>query len=350
MAGQLVGSIDTSALGILHDAQLDYYGKRVAVASNDHTVCIWDITDPSQQRPMGELKAHEGPVWRVSWAHPMFGSLLATCGYDMKVIIWKEAQPGNWQIAYMDTSHTASVNDVQFCPREYGLRLACASSDGTVSVLSHGPDQQWRRASFPAHQGGAQSVSWAPVHHDRVSEITSTTMRLATGGCDSTVAIWKCDNENWMADGPPLPAAHTDWVRVVAWQPDGSSVVASGSWDKSVIIWAQEVEGQPWRQRCRFTAAGKVEGLSWSVTGSILAVSCGESETTLYKEAIDGKYEEVAKVNEPGFIEVASSFSASIGSGVKAEVAEDAGNFSPPAANSGFAQQQQAVLESFQMM
>ena len=28
---------------------------------------------------------HEGPVWQVSWAHPMFGNLLASCSYDRKV-------------------------------------------------------------------------------------------------------------------------------------------------------------------------------------------------------------------------------------------------------------------------
>mmetsp|Transcript_12986 Transcript_12986/g.23882 ORF Transcript_12986/g.23882 Transcript_12986/m.23882 type:complete len:302 (-) Transcript_12986:106-1011(-) len=298
MAGQLLGSLDTSAMGAVHDAQLDYYGKRAAVAASDNKVCIWDITDPSQQRLAAELKAHEGPVWRVSWAHPMYGSLVATCSYDMKVIIWKEVQPGNWQIAHVDTSHTASVNDISFCPGEYGLRLACASSDGTVSVLSHGPDQQWRRSAFSAHQGGAQSVSWAPWAPSHVRENSVPTMRLATGGCDNGVAIWKCENDAWIPDGLLLPAAHTDWVRVVAWQPDGSSVVASGSWDRSVIIWTQELEGQPWRQRCKFATAGKVEGLSWSVTGSILAVSCDDSETTLYKEAIDGKYEEVGKVGE----------------------------------------------------
>ena len=28
---------------------------------------------------------HEGPVWQVSWAHPKYGSILASCSYDRKV-------------------------------------------------------------------------------------------------------------------------------------------------------------------------------------------------------------------------------------------------------------------------
>lgn len=33
--------------------------------------------------------------------------------------------------------HTASVNSIAFGPQELGLVLACASSDGSVSVVEH---------------------------------------------------------------------------------------------------------------------------------------------------------------------------------------------------------------------
>lgn len=296
MSTQLPETLDTSSLGLLHDVQLDYYGKRLAAGSGDGTVNIWDITD-GQQKPVGLLKGHEGPVWKVSWAHPKFGSLLATCGYDMKVIVWKEVA-SQWHMAFVDMSHSASVNDVEFCPWEHGLRVACASSDGTISILTHQPDQ-WRRASFPAHAGGAQAVSWMPVQH---RDGVTPALRLASGGCDNSVSIWKCESEVWAQELPTLAPAHSDWVRDVAWRPDGSSVVASGSWDRTVVIWSQEVEGQPWRQVCKLAVAGKVEGLSWSVTGSILAISFADSETALYKEAYDGRYEEVGRVGEPGFM------------------------------------------------
>jgi protein transport protein SEC13 len=39
--------------------------------------------------------------------------------------------------------HTASVNSIAFAPHELGLILACASSDGTVSLLEHTPDGSW---------------------------------------------------------------------------------------------------------------------------------------------------------------------------------------------------------------
>jgi len=241
-------------------------------------------------------------------------SVLASCGYDMKVIIWKETNPSQWQIAHCDTAHTASVNSVQFCPWEFGLRLACASSDGTVSVLSHSPqDQQWHRVSFQAHACGVQDLTWATATMQTSGQSTpasgsSASIRLATGGCDSAVKIWRFENECWSQEQPPLPAAHTDWVRAVAWRPDDARVLASGSWDKTVIICEQErdTEGS-WRQVSKLSLHDKVEGLSWSETGGVLAVSVGDGEVALYKETSDRSYVEIAKVNETGLQDVSNT-------------------------------------------
>jgi len=107
--------------------------------------------------------SHTGPVWQVAWAHPKYGHILASCSYDGKVLIWKEQQGGSavggWIKIKEHTLHTASgnpefvvfstmawtlspiffslpVNSVSWAPHELGAILACASSDGKVSVLT----------------------------------------------------------------------------------------------------------------------------------------------------------------------------------------------------------------------
>jgi len=352
MSGQMIGSFDTSAAGLLTGIQYDYYGQRAAAASIDNTIHIWDVSD-GQQKMAGQLKGHEGPVWKISWAHPKFGSIVASCGYDMKVIIWKEVQQGNWQIAHMDSSHTASVNDVEFCPWELGLRLACASSDGTVSVLTYvAQEAQWRRAAFAANAGGSQAVSWAPAQHEKDGSALST-MRLVSGGCDNSVGIWKCENEAWSPEFPPIPSAHSDWVRDVAWRPtEGASVVASGSWDKTVTIYVQEMEGQHWRSLCTIPLASKVESLNWCESGSILGIAHGESDVVLYKETYDGKFEEIGKVSESGYTEVPSSVTAALAASAQglpsqgSPIKQDA----PPAQNQELQQQTANVLDAFGIM
>jgi FK506-binding protein 1 len=83
--------------------------------------------------------------------------------------------------------------------------------------------------------------------------------------------------------------------------------MASGSWDKTVVIWVQEVEGHPWRQVTKLHLPDKVEGLSWSETGGVLAVSFGDGESAMYKDAGDGSYTQVAKVHENGLEDVPNS-------------------------------------------
>ena len=36
------------------------------------------------------LNSHTAPIWQISWAHPSFGSILASCSYDSRVFVWKE--------------------------------------------------------------------------------------------------------------------------------------------------------------------------------------------------------------------------------------------------------------------
>lgn len=81
---------------MIHDAQLDYYGRRLATCSSDKTVKIFDVVG-EQHVHLADLRGHEGPVWQVAWAHPKFGTLLASCSFDHRVIVWKETQDNQWQ-------------------------------------------------------------------------------------------------------------------------------------------------------------------------------------------------------------------------------------------------------------
>lgn len=81
---------------------------------------------------------HKGSVWQVSWAHPRFGKIIASCGYDTKVFIYKKNKLGNskgeWSKIYEYSEHKNSVNSIAFAPHEYGLILLCGSSDGCISL------------------------------------------------------------------------------------------------------------------------------------------------------------------------------------------------------------------------
>ena len=48
--------------------------------------------------------------------------------------------------------HTASVNAISFAPHELGLALAAASSDGSISVLTHTADAGWHTEKASAEE------------------------------------------------------------------------------------------------------------------------------------------------------------------------------------------------------
>lgn len=51
--------------------------------------------------------SNTAPVWQVAWAHPKFGTILASCAYDGRVLIFKE-QNGTWTKIHENNKHTAS--------------------------------------------------------------------------------------------------------------------------------------------------------------------------------------------------------------------------------------------------
>jgi WD40 repeat protein len=94
--GLMTLTLESGHQDMVHDAQLDYYGRRLATCSSDRTVKVFDIVG-DQQTHLADLRGHEGPVWQVCWGHPKFGSVLASCSFDHRVIIWKESQGNQWQ-------------------------------------------------------------------------------------------------------------------------------------------------------------------------------------------------------------------------------------------------------------
>ncbi|CAG8980303.1 hypothetical protein HYALB_00013671 [Hymenoscyphus albidus] len=287
---------------MIHDAVLDYYGRRLATCSSDRTVKIFEVEGESH-RLTETLKGHEGAVWSVSWAHPKFGNILASAGYDGRVLIWRETGT-SWTRVFEFTLHTASVNIISWSPHESGCLLACASSDGNVSVLEF-KDNAMDHKIFPAHGIGVNSVSWAPssAPGSLVSAAGGAggVKRFVTGGSDNTLKIWAFDqaSQNYKQEGASL-TGHTDWVRDVAWSPTvlQKSYIASASQDKTVRIWTSDPSTpNEWKStELRFEQV--VWRVSWSLSGNVLAVSAGDNKVSLWKENLKGDWECVKNIEE----------------------------------------------------
>lgn len=281
---------------LIHDAVLDYYGKRLATCSSDKTIKIFAIEN-DQHKLVEVLRGHEGPVWQVGWAHPKFGVILASCSYDGRVLVWRE-ENGVWSTITEHKVHSASVNSISWAPAEYGAMLLCTSSDGTASIVTFLPDGSTKHLQFEAHAIGANAGTWAPCIGD--GKVFSE-RAIVTGGCDNLVKIWKFAEDGESVVLEDVLQGHTDWVRDVAWSPTnlGKSYIASASQDRTVFIWTKETGSDAWKKS--LLTKEKFPDVcwraAWSLSGNILAIS-GNDKVTLWKETLDGEWESAGEVDE----------------------------------------------------
>jgi len=136
----------------IHDISFDFYGKRFATCSTDAKIKIWDKGGDQQQQQQADnnnwnsteiTDCHNGSIWRLSWAHPEYGNLIASCSEDRSIKIWEE-QVGitrshnesrdRWLMKAQLSDSKKAVNDVKFAPRHMGLKVASASGDGLVRI------------------------------------------------------------------------------------------------------------------------------------------------------------------------------------------------------------------------
>lgn len=113
------------------------------------------------------------------------------------------------------------MNSVCWGPYDFGLTLACGSSDGAISLLTFTGDQQWdvkkinnahtvsrtlrcvwslgavANALLDPPQIGCNAVSWGPavVPGSLIDQPTGQkanyVKRFVSGGCDNLVKLWK---------------------------------------------------------------------------------------------------------------------------------------------------------------
>ena len=259
-----------------------------------------------QQTLVANLTGHDGPVWMCAWAHPKFGTLLASCSFDHKVIVWKESdgQPGAFSPIYTSpaTLHEASVNAVAWAPHEHGLALACASSDGSISVITHRSDGSWDATKISgAHSIGCTGVSWAPAPPPGSlvaggGSHAAPVRRLVSSGCDNLAKIWRFDDAGGWKEEHVL-RGHDDWVRDACWSVNMGlpmNTVGTCGQDGKVLIWTQNEPGGVWNKTLLNDFGAPVWRLSWSVMGNVLAVSDANNAVTVWKESVDGKWDQIS--------------------------------------------------------
>jgi eukaryotic-like serine/threonine-protein kinase len=215
-------------------------GRRIASASRDHTVQVWDAFSGSH---VLTYRGHTDIVWCVAWSPD--GNYIASASHDHTVQVW-DAVTGTPVRTYL--GHKDVVWWAAWSPDS--KRLASGSVDKTVQVWDALSGQ--RLYTYNKHADAVRGLTWSP----------SGTL-IASGSWDFTVQVWEAANgkQHFTYRG------HTDRVATVAWSPDGKHI-ASGSRDGTAQVWSAADGSNPFI----YTGNANTVGcLAWSLDSRRIA-------------------------------------------------------------------------------
>lgn len=102
------------------------------------------------------MKAHDAAISKLAWAHPEFGTIIASCSFDRTVKIWEQLSPGGQQDVNVSSGTATGIVPTQgqqagSTPR-WVERAVLHDARGTV-----------RAVEFAPHRLGLKLVSWSMI-------------------------------------------------------------------------------------------------------------------------------------------------------------------------------------------
>jgi nucleoporin SEH1 len=296
--------LESRHLDYVHDVAFDIYGRRMATCSGDRFVRVWDLNDKGEWKMVAEWQAHRGSVTMLSWGHPEFGSLIATCGADHEAKIWEErtnatSAASRWTAKAQLTESRKAVSCVEFAPRHFGLKLATGSSDGCVRIYEAVDVMnlaQWPLAATVQCFGeglGVTCLSWSTGRFEQPT--------LVVGGAHPIVFRYIESSRQWnpILVLPPPPRGD---ILDVAWAPNVGRryhyIASAEGQQLRIFKLARSMEADKLElestQTLEVTNAWRCQ---WNVTGTVLASSGDGGIVQLWKSDFVGNFKCVSKIH-----------------------------------------------------
>uniref|UniRef100_A0A8C5JYZ8 Nucleoporin SEH1-like n=1 Tax=Jaculus jaculus TaxID=51337 RepID=A0A8C5JYZ8_JACJA len=265
-------SIAVDHKDLIYDVSFDFHGHHMATCSSDQSV----------KHCTASWKTHCGSVWRVTWAHPEFGQVLASCSFDITAAVWEEivgesndklGGQRHWVKGTTLVDSRTSVTDVKFAPKHMGLMLATCSADGIVRIYE-APDvmnlSQWS-LQHEACKLSCSCISWNPSSSHAHSPMIAVGSDDSSPNAMAKVQIFEYNENREYAKAETLKTV-TDPVHDIAF-PVRKELTSSGGPTKfeiHIVAQFDNHNSQVWR-------------VTWNITGIVLASSGDDGYLRLWK-------------------------------------------------------------------
>lgn len=226
-------------------------GKQLLSGSFDHTAKLWDATTGQQ---LLALKGHKGAVMAV--VHD--GTQLLTGGIEGKLISWNtktgaETGTGNFK---------SWVNAIQFSSTKTEHSLGIVSSDNTA---------QWMSNELSAHLIEPKAAEL------RSLSIAPGAKYIAIGTRYGLTKVWNAKGEEVAL----LKGKHTGDVWGVAFGAGGKLLaVADGDWNKpsDVVLW----DTTTWKEKARLKHTNEVLCVAFHPTKPLVAAGAWDKTVRVW--------------------------------------------------------------------
>lgn len=187
-------------------------GKRLASASWDGTVKLWDVATGKE---ILTFKGHKAQlnidqVWSVAFSPD--GKWIASASYDQTVKLWDPVTGKE----LLSLKHPDLVYSMAVSPN--GKRLASGSRDKSVRVWDTATGK--KLLTLKGHTIGVVSIAFSPDGK-----------RLASGDSDTSVKLWD------PATGKELLTPRSQGAWSLAFSPDGKRLASATDPGSFVTVW-----------------------------------------------------------------------------------------------------------------
>lgn len=242
---------------------------------------LWDAAT-GEQRAL--LKGHRGTVEAIAWSPD--GSTLASASsglFEKTPVLWDPSTGA--RLGTLKKRRRRDTHSRRLAWSPSSTVLAVGRADGTIEVWDPirrglgallGTPRRRRRPAGPGTPGWSsrpptniflqtdlvQALAWAP-----------DSAILASGSADKRVRIWAAETRQLMA----VLEGHTESITALAWSPDGT-MLASGSEDGMVRLWRPVLGGRGENP----DETADVLDIAWSPDGRLIATANGEKGVRLW--------------------------------------------------------------------
>ena len=204
-----------NATAALIRAAVSSGGQFVALAFEEGTLVLWDMTEQTQVRLVG----HADGIDAVQFSPD--GTMLASGGRDHSVILWDTSTASRRSVL---RDHGGAVRALAFSPDG---RILAAGGVGRTLILWDVAEKD-RLAILPPQDADVECLAFSPKGRTLVS-----------GGADGTVKLWDVATRQevgqWQGHAGPVSAA--------AFSDDGKSLVSGGMTNKGeseFLLWCAD--------------------------------------------------------------------------------------------------------------